>query len=75
MVDQWLDNGPRLLARLISRNVPANPFLPRAIRNRRAILSAMRSDAHVSAAWLILFIAMATRDARSSFQDLAIAAA
>jgi hypothetical protein len=65
MVDQWLDNGPRLLARLISRNVPANQFLPRAIRNRRAILSAMRSDAHVFAAWLKRFIAQwrrATRD-------------
>jgi hypothetical protein len=57
MVDRWLDNGPRLLARLISGNVPANPFLPRAIRNRRAILSAMRSHAHVFAARLKLFIA------------------
>jgi hypothetical protein len=72
MVDRWLDNGPRLLARLISRNVPANPFLPRAIRNRRAILSAMRSDAHVFDARRKTFIAQSRR--ATDRQDLAIAA-
>jgi hypothetical protein len=47
MVDRWLDNGWRLLAGLISRNVPANSFSPRAIRNRCPILFAIRSIAHV----------------------------
>jgi hypothetical protein len=35
MVDRWLENGSRPLGGLISRNVPANEFSPRTIRNRR----------------------------------------